>query len=322
MSFWSKLFGARKSTKPVTRPSAATPVLQPKQTASPTPSQPASRSPDQEASVIFIWDVDVMPSLYGQAAQEAICAAFKVALKPDPAKPLGLEGRAGDLLGGNPIQTFRAFLSGLNATTVNLDSDLQGAIQSGTAVTYVPYVVVLNAKSRDIQLAHEELRAKQTVGYLGMVTVQPVLSLSTVESRLSLPLASLQVCSGQREPTDPQILQLLDQAERESDKPKAVAMCDQVIAKDPLCSDAHNLRGWLLEKLDRIDEAEAAYRRAIEIDPNQAPALWHLSYIVGSKRNNPREAVQLIDRVIALKPPFLPRAIHERANYAARAGIL
>jgi len=301
MSFWKKLFGFKEPSKADIDEKKST-----------------QATATSKITAIFLWKTDVMPTSYGRAAQDALSSAFQVALKPNPAEVLGLEVRAGDVLGPDPIgESLRSFLVSLNAETANIDVEIRESIRSGKGVDYVPYVVVVNARSGGIQLAHRELLSKQAVGYLGVISIYPSISLSKVERHLSLPLGNLLVSSGLREPDDPEVIRLLAQAEQESDKAKTVVICDQILAKDPDCSDGHNLRGWALKELNRIDEAESAYRRAIEIDPKHAAALWNLSYIVGSKQRNYRDAVFLIDRVIALKPPFLQRAISERARYAS-----
>ena len=318
MSFWKRLFGVVEGP-PVHRPILATPQ--------PTlPDQDkrddikASAGVCSEATAIFVWKADVMPTSYGRVAQEALSSAFRIALRPNPAEVLGLEARAGDVLGPNPIgASLRSFLMSVNAETANVDAEIRASIQTGKVVDYVPYVLVINVESDGIQLAHQELLGKQVVGYLGVISINPPIALSRVGGQLSLPLASLQISSGRPELSDPELIQLLAQAEKESDKAKTVALCDQILANNPDSSDGHNLRGWALKELNRIDEAESAYRRAIEIDPKHAAALWNLSYIVGSERRDYRSAVLLIDRAIALKPPFLSRAISERARYASLA---
>jgi ankyrin repeat protein len=318
MSFWKRLFGVVEGP-PVHRPLLAT--LQPT-----LPDQDkrddikASASVCSEATAIFVWKADVMPTSYGRVAQDALSSAFRIALRPNLAEVLSLEARAGDVLGPNPIgESLRSFLMRANAETANVDAEIRASIRTGKAVDYIPYVLVVNAGSDRIQLAHQELLGKQVVGYLGVISINPPISLSRVERQLSLPIANLQISSGRAELSGPELIQLLAQAEKESDKAKTVALCDQILANNPDCSDGHNLRGWALKELNRIDEAESAYRRAIEIDPKHAAALWNLSYIVGSERRDYRSAVLLIDRAIALKPPFLPRAISERARYASLA---
>jgi hypothetical protein len=285
----------------------------------PAPSLVVSSSKSAEVTSMFLWNADVMPSLYGQTAQDALSSALQVALKPRPANVLGIDARAGDLLGGTPCSTLKGLLAGTTVDTANMDVNAAAEILSGKAPKYVPYVVVINANNDSIDLAHKELFTKQSVGYLGVISIRPPIDLTTIEKRLLLPYRNLQISSGRVEAETPDLAQLLAQAEKAKDKMETVQICDQILVLAPDYSDAHNLRGWALQKLDRIDEAEEAYRRAASIDPKNPSPLWHLSHIVASHRRNYSEAVALVDRVIALKPPFLDRAIRERQHYASQA---
>lgn len=49
---------------------------------------------------------------------------------------------------------------------------------------------------------------------------------------------------------------------------RALVECEMAIRLDPKLSDAHNLRGVVLEELGRKQEAIAAYREAVRLDPN------------------------------------------------------
>jgi tetratricopeptide (TPR) repeat protein len=58
---------------------------------------------------------------------------------------------------------------------------------------------------------------------------------------------------------------------------KALAVCDGALELDPYLADAHNLRGVLLEALNRQLEAIKAYRQAIQLDPDFVEAQENLS---------------------------------------------
>ena len=57
----------------------------------------------------------------------------------------------------------------------------------------------------------------------------------------------------------------------------ALVEVDRALQAESGLAEAHNLRGLLLEELDRTDEALAAYRMAVQIDPSFAEAAENLS---------------------------------------------
>jgi len=60
------------------------------------------------------------------------------------------------------------------------------------------------------------------------------------------------------------------------DHATALALLDAI---DDPGTDAHALRGWCLENLGRLDEAEAAYETALELDPRNPEALEGLANV-------------------------------------------
>jgi Flp pilus assembly protein TadD/O-antigen ligase len=63
----------------------------------------------------------------------------------------------------------------------------------------------------------------------------------------------------------------------------------------------HHMLGLVSLDLNRFAEAEAALRRAVELHPNNAPALRLLGYAL-YRRHKPQEAVQALRRSLALDP--------------------
>lgn len=61
--------------------------------------------------------------------------------------------------------------------------------------------------------------------------------------------------------------------EKSGDFEKALEECDMSIVLDPDLAEAHNLRGILLEELNRSIEALRAYQQAIKIDQNLVDAI-------------------------------------------------
>lgn len=57
---------------------------------------------------------------------------------------------------------------------------------------------------------------------------------------------------------------------------QALADCEQVIEYEPAFAEAHNLRGLILDALNRTDEAILEYREAMRLDPNSKDAQANL----------------------------------------------
>ena len=69
----------------------------------------------------------------------------------------------------------------------------------------------------------------------------------------------------------------------------ALVEVDRALQAESGLAEAHNLRELLLEELDRNDEALAAYRMAVQIDPNFGEAAENLSSLEEELRQ-PAEA--------------------------------
>ncbi|MCP5353288.1 MAG: tetratricopeptide repeat protein [Chromatiales bacterium] len=69
--------------------------------------------------------------------------------------------------------------------------------------------------------------------------------------------------------------------------------------------DWYNMGWWLHTQLERYDEAEQAYRRAIEIDPKYAYPWNGLGNLLADHRNRPDEAEQAYRRAIEIDPEFV-----------------
>ncbi|GIX34063.1 MAG: membrane protein [Lysobacterales bacterium] len=61
-------------------------------------------------------------------------------------------------------------------------------------------------------------------------------------------------------------------------------------------------KGLLLERLDRVDEAIAVFRRLVELDPEDPSALNALGYTLADRTDRLDEAYQLIERALAARP--------------------
>src|SRR5262245_35308714 len=82
---------------------------------------------------------------------------------------------------------------------------------------------------------------------------------------------------------------------------KALEAQRRLVTERPQDPVVYNDLGSLLILADRTDEAEAAYRRAIELDPNKVSALFNLAQLL-QQRGEKREALRLYDRVVEQQP--------------------
>jgi tetratricopeptide (TPR) repeat protein len=63
-------------------------------------------------------------------------------------------------------------------------------------------------------------------------------------------------------------------------------------------------RGLALLQLNRIDEAVAELRRAVQINPNHPQALFYLGLVLIEFKNDPQGAAQLWKRLVETTPDF------------------
>lgn len=81
---------------------------------------------------------------------------------------------------------LRAGTYGIDATY--LDSSFVGKLRSGKSLGFIPYVVGMGAIQKSYALeAHEGLKGRNVVGYLGLFTLSEGPSFEDVASELCLP---------------------------------------------------------------------------------------------------------------------------------------
>ncbi len=94
---------------------------------------------------------------------------------------------------------------------------------------------------------------------------------------------------------------------------KALARVDAALAQTPDDSELYEVRGSILASMGRVAEAEAAFAKAREFDPESAPAVAGLATLAANQGDTAR-AIQLFDRASALAP--------EQADYPYAAAQL
>ncbi|MFL6292636.1 MAG: tetratricopeptide repeat protein [Thermoanaerobaculia bacterium] len=82
---------------------------------------------------------------------------------------------------------------------------------------------------------------------------------------------------------------------------KAIEAQRRLVVERPQDAAVYNDLGSLLLLAERADEAETAYRKAIELDPDKVSALFNLAQLQ-QQRGEKREALRLYDRVVEIQP--------------------
>jgi len=105
-----------------------------------------------------------------------------------------------------------------------------------------------------------------------------------------------------------------------SDEPQAAAdFFEAALAANPGYAPAYANLGIAYRQLDRLDEAEAALRRAIDVDPNLFEAHLNLSTVLMSgSAASQDEAHASCQRALELKPDS-PQAHYNMGNALVRA---
>jgi len=105
-------------------------------------------------------------------------------------------------------------------------------------------------------------------------------------------------------PQDPGLNQALGLCLHRLERPtEALAHFDAVLAAQPAFAPGHAARGAALEAIGDIRGAEAAYLRAVELQPQSLIALSGLASIA-SRRGRHAEARALAERVVAGEPDY------------------
>ena len=86
------------------------------------------------------------------------------------------------------------------------------------------------------------------------------------------------------------------------ERAEAVALLREVLAVKPEDRDARGQLATILEKMDKIGEAEPEFRKLLDGKPDDAPALNYLGYALADRGLKLPEAEGLIRRALTLEP--------------------
>lgn len=92
-----------------------------------------------------------------------------------------------------------------------------------------------------------------------------------------------------------------------NDNATALTILDQALVEHPESSDLMYDRSMVLEKLDRIADAEAMLRKLVEMKPEDPQALNALGYTLVDRTSRAQEGFELIEKAHKLAPtdPFI-----------------
>ena len=88
-----------------------------------------------------------------------------------------------------------------------------------------------------------------------------------------------------------------------------LATADKAIALDPQLADAHAARGYVLDISGRASEAEAAFERALELDPNNFEAYYFYARHC-MKQDKREKAAELLIRALEVNPEDSQAPLH------------
>lgn len=110
------------------------------------------------------------------------------------------------------------------------------------------------------------------------------------------------------------ITQLLEQGHFERVLEESSALAE----KHPERASVRNLRGAALLGLQRVDDAQAAFNKSLELDPGNLVATRNLA-IIAFRQGDPEQARAIFEQALAQQPDDL-RLLMELANFEAQQG--
>ncbi len=93
------------------------------------------------------------------------------------------------------------------------------------------------------------------------------------------------------------------------DMPACLATLEEAARRLPHSATVRAYLGTTLRSMDRLEEALAAYRAALERDPGHVPALWGLGLALGMA-GRPAEGMGALRQAIERDPTFPPPHFH------------
>jgi len=98
------------------------------------------------------------------------------------------------------------------------------------------------------------------------------------------------------------LAQIYDKGKNYQEMARALEAAEKLSGSNEEKETVHFMRGAMYEKLKKNAEAEAEFRRALSINPQNASALNYLGYMLADRNVRLQEAHQLISRALELEP--------------------
>jgi tetratricopeptide (TPR) repeat protein len=98
------------------------------------------------------------------------------------------------------------------------------------------------------------------------------------------------------------LAQIYDKGRNFTEMAKALDAAEKLSTGDEEKGTVFFMRGAMLEKMKKNDEAETEFRKVLAIDPNNPSALNYLGYMLADRNLRLQEAQQLISRALELDP--------------------
>ncbi len=98
------------------------------------------------------------------------------------------------------------------------------------------------------------------------------------------------------------LAQIYDKGRKFDDEAKALDAADKLAASKEEKEDVWFQRGAMFEKMKKIDLAEAEFRKILEVNPESAPTLNYLGYMLADRNVKLTEALELVTKALDMDP--------------------
>jgi len=98
------------------------------------------------------------------------------------------------------------------------------------------------------------------------------------------------------------LAQIYDKGRRFDDEAAAVDAAEKLCESDDDRRTVYFLRGAMFEKMQKLPESEAQFRKVLEIAPDDAGALNYLGYMLADRNMRLEEAEKLISKALEIEP--------------------